>query len=87
MTDTHPDMEQRQLELLRAATVAQRTELALSLSAEVITLARRAIGRAHPDWTTRQVDLEFVALHYGPELAKRLAALPGPLGSPRDPTA
>ena len=73
MTDTHPAMEQRQIELLRAASVAQRTELALSLSAEVITLARRAIRRVHPQWTDRQVDLEFVALHYGPELAARLA--------------
>ena len=74
MTDTDPRAAAVQLALLRQATVARRTKIALSLSAEVITMARRAIRRLHPDWTETQIGLEFVATHYGPDLARRLAA-------------
>jgi hypothetical protein len=37
-------------------------------------LARDAIRRRHPDWTDREISLEFVRVHYGPELARRVRA-------------
>jgi hypothetical protein len=37
-----------------------------------IELSRRAIRRQHPDWDEREVQLHFVALHYGEDLASRV---------------
>ena len=46
--------------------------MALSLSAQVIGLARRAIRKSLPGATEEQVGLRFVELHYGRELAAEL---------------
>lgn len=71
-TDTAPDADRMQVELLRAATVARRLHLALSLSATMIGAARRALARAQPAASPRELDLRFVELHYGAELAAGL---------------
>jgi hypothetical protein len=70
-TDTEPDVEARQIELLSRAPAARRAALALSLSATVITLARRALGR-HPLESQEEAALRFVELHYGADLAVAL---------------
>jgi len=70
--DTAPDVEKVQIELIRAASVAKRVSLTRSLSATAMFLSRRAIQRANPSFSKRQVDLAFVAHHYGPDLAERL---------------
>jgi len=57
---------------LREAGTAGRFARARSLSASVIALSRRAIRRRHPEWSEREVLLEFVALHYGRDLAARI---------------
>jgi hypothetical protein len=67
-SDTHPDAERVQIELLRRATFTQRFQLALSLSDTAIHLARQAIRQAHPDFDDEAVGPEFVALHYGEAL-------------------
>lgn len=72
--DTDPNTEQKQIELLRGATVARRTALAFSLSDTVIGLARRAIQLANPELGPQDVLLRFIALHYGPALAESLQA-------------
>jgi hypothetical protein len=72
--DTSPDAERVQIELLRAATPSRRLALVRSLSATVVDLSRRAIRRAHPDLSEREVLLRWVALHYGEELAERVRA-------------
>jgi hypothetical protein len=72
--DTAPDAERVQVDLLRAAPIARRLHLALSLSATVISAARRAIARAQPHASPRDLDVRFVELHYGPEIAARLRA-------------
>ena len=46
--------------------------MALSLSAQVIGLARRAIRESLPGATEEEVGLRFVELHYGRELAAEL---------------
>lgn len=58
-----------QIDLLRRTSVSRRVHLALSLSAVVIGAARRAIARAQPDRSPRDLLLRFVELHHGPELA------------------
>ncbi len=70
--DTDAEAERVQIGLLRAAGVGRRAQMALSLSGTVISLARRAIRRSLPGATEEEVDLRFVELHYGRELAAAL---------------
>lgn len=71
--DTHPEIERKQIELLRQATVARRFQLARSLTRTAIELSRRALRRARPGASERELQIEFVRLHYGDDLADRLA--------------
>ena len=71
--DTDPDAERVQLDLLRAATPAQRASLAVALTATTIGLSRGALRRAAPSASDQDVGLRFVELNYGPELAAALA--------------
>ncbi|HKP53862.1 MAG TPA: hypothetical protein VJ183_14570 [Chloroflexia bacterium] len=71
-SDTHPDAERVQIELLRKATVAQRFGLVRSLTKTTRQLAWRAIQRAYPDASDEEVALLFAAHAYGQELAERL---------------
>jgi len=71
-SDTTPEAEQVQIELLRKATVAERIARVRSLSALAISLSRRAIARANPEMTPEEVNLKFVELHYGKRLAEEL---------------
>ena len=70
--DTHPEMARKQIELLRQASVARRFQLARSLTMPAIELSRRAIRRARPGASERELQIEFVRLHYGADLAERL---------------
>ncbi|MCB0212361.1 MAG: hypothetical protein KDJ52_23670 [Anaerolineae bacterium] len=70
--DTRPSAEAIQLELVRSATVAKRLSIMRSLSQTTIQLSRRAIQRANPTLSERDIDLIFVTYHYGAELAERL---------------
>jgi hypothetical protein len=67
--DTTADAERVQVALLQATSVPRRLHLALSLTATVIGAARRALGRTHPDLSARELDLLFVSVHYGSDLA------------------
>ena len=70
--DTDFEAERVHLELLRRAGPAHRAGMALSLSAQVIGLARRAIRRSHPGASQEEVGLRFVERTYGSELASEL---------------
>ena len=72
--DTDVEAERVQLELLRRASPGERAALAMSLSATVITLARRALRRQYPEASEEEIGLRFVELNYGRELAIELAA-------------
>jgi hypothetical protein len=48
-----------------------------SLSQTTIQLSRRAISRANPGLSEQEVNLIFVAYHYGEHLANRLRAYMG----------
>lgn len=72
--DTEPDAERVQVALLRAVPVARRLRLALSLSGTVIGAARRALAASRPYATARELDLRFVEVHYGRDIAAALAA-------------
>lgn len=70
--DTHPDAERVLISLARQATPAEKFSQVETLSRIVIKLSRRAIARANPHFTEQEVNLRFVALHYGEALAERL---------------
>jgi hypothetical protein len=72
--DTDAEAERVQLELLRSASPGRRTALALSLSATVISLARRALRAQAPAASEQEIGLRFVELSYGRELAAEVAA-------------
>ena len=70
MNDTHPKIAALQLELMRAASSAQRLALMNAYSSELIALSKRTIAARIPD--VLEANLEWVRVHYGPELADRL---------------
>jgi hypothetical protein len=70
--DTTPQAEKVQIELIRKSSVSMRISRVRSLSQTVIFLSRRAIRRANPSLSEREVDIAFVELHYGKDLAERL---------------
>jgi hypothetical protein len=74
ISDTHPKAAEVQLGLLRRATVARRFQLARALSEWTIQLSRRGLREMMPGASELEVGLRFVELHYGVELAERLAA-------------
>lgn len=70
--DTNADADRVQVELLRRAGTARRFAAARSLSASVISLARRAIREREPGLSETEVSLRFIELHYGADLAHRV---------------
>ena len=70
--DTSAEADRVQVDLLRAASIARRLHLACSLSAAVISLARRALERADPAAGQTEWHVRFADLHYGPALAASL---------------
>jgi hypothetical protein len=73
-SDSTLEAEWMQVDLLRAASVSRRFQLACSLSASVITAARRALLRADPRAEPLAADLRSVEIHDGLDLAAALAA-------------
>lgn len=72
LSDTHPDAERVQIELLRRKTPAERLAMARRLSDLVVRMSRQAIARRHPDWTPQQVKLAWIEMSYGRELADQV---------------
>ncbi len=73
LSDTHPDAEKVQIELSRRATGAQKIAQLRSLTSLVIGLSRRAIARENPHLNHHDVDMLWVELNYGQDLAQRLS--------------
>lgn len=73
-TDTSPEADAVQLELLRQMPPDVRLEKALSLSCHLVQLAKDAIRRRYPQYSTDEVNLKFIELTYGNELAAAVRA-------------
>ena len=71
-SDTCPQAEKVQIELIRKSSIAKRVSAVRSLSQTAMYLSRRAIQRRNPSLSKREVGLAFVANHYGQDLAERL---------------
>ncbi len=72
LSDTHPDAERMQIELLRRATPDQRFCTTIDLTAALIGASRQTIAERNPTLSRRDLDLRCVALYYGNALAARL---------------
>ena len=72
LSDTSPEAEKVQIELIRRASVPERIARMRSLTATATRLSRQAIAEAHPAFSPREVDLMWVELHYGRQLAAEL---------------
>ena len=69
LTDTNPEAEAVRQELLRQASFSERFALVRALTATTVSLCRQGIRERHPEFDERQVDLHFVEMNYGRELA------------------
>ncbi len=72
VNDTNPKVESILIEMISKLTISQRLSDTLSFSFSVIQLSKRAIYRANPCKSYSDLDLIFVRLHYGNELADKL---------------
>lgn len=72
--DTHPKIEEIQIQLIRQASVAKRIERMRSLTKTILELSKNAIAAANPGLSERELDVLFVRNHYGDELADRFQA-------------
>lgn len=72
LSDTHPDAEKVQIDLLRKAGAVERLGMALSLTATVVNRSRQTIAKLNPDLDPQQLNIKCVELYYGKELAGRL---------------
>ena len=70
--DTPPGIERVQIELLRRAGPVRRAALACAMTATATILSRRAIQRAHPEWNDHDVNLFWLEVHYGRDLAAKV---------------
>ena len=81
LSDTSPQAEKVQIELLRRTTAAERLRRTFSMTALVMQLSRRAIARAHPNLSEEERGRKFIEVQYGKDLAQRIRAWMGPQGS------
>jgi hypothetical protein len=72
LSDTHPDIEQLQIELARRSSPAEKIAQVRRMTDFVVRLSRRAIARANPELNREEVDLRWVEINYGPKLAAEL---------------
>jgi hypothetical protein len=65
-TDTSPEAQSVQLEILRAMSGEQRILLAFEMCLFARELAKEGIRREHPDWSEEQVARELLRLAFFP---------------------
>jgi hypothetical protein len=74
LSDTHPDAERVQIELLRRATPEARLGKALGLTSAMLSASRETIAALNPGLDQEELGVKRVELYYGKELAGRLSA-------------
>lgn len=72
--DTPPAVEAVQIKLLRDAGQARRSKLMLSLTQSAFSLSRNNLRQKHPELSEFELNIKFVELLYGSQLAESLRA-------------
>jgi len=70
--DTRIEAEKVLISLYREASTAKKFSQIRSLSRTVLLLSKRAIARANNELSEREIEILFVSVHYGKELANNL---------------
>ena len=70
--DTQESVEKELIFLQKNASPARKLSLVRSFSQTTIQLARRAIVRKNPHLSEKQIDVLYIAVHYGADLAQRV---------------
>jgi hypothetical protein len=70
--DTHPDVEQWQIERLRQMPAWRKLALVGEMNGTVRILALAGLRQRHPDDTPAQLERRLADLALGPELAARV---------------
>jgi hypothetical protein len=71
LSDTDEKIEKIQIALIRKLSTSERVSRLRSLSRTVINLSRRAIRRANPELSERELNFKFIMYHYGNEIAEK----------------
>ena len=71
LSDTHPDAERVQIELLRQMTVEERYRKVASLTNALIESSHRTIAARNPTLSPDELSVRYVELYYGKTLAAR----------------
>ncbi len=72
ISDTNPEILEKQAEMLRNASFQKRLDIFLNLNRNSRRLAWNGIKQAKPNLTDMEVDMFFVEVHYGKEIADKL---------------
>ena len=72
LSDTHPSIASKQLELIRGLSLERKLELTSAFSWDLIQASRKLIADEHPKWSELDVKLHWAGIHYGPDLAGRV---------------
>lgn len=72
LSDTSPEAEKVQIELLRKMSVAERIGRVREWSRMLVHLSRQGLARANPGLDDRGLDLLWVEQQYGRDLAVKL---------------
>lgn len=81
MDDTHPQVRAMMTGMLAAVEPARRFAMTIDLTRSTIRWSRNAVRAAMPGAPEQDVMLRWVAVTYGPEIARRLRESGRTLGS------
>jgi len=70
--DTHHQIEQIQISLLKKQSIAKKIAQVCSLTQTTIQLSKRAISRANQKLDDKQINLLFITYQYGEDIAARV---------------
>lgn len=69
-TDTSPEAEEVQLELIRNTPPSDRAWKAIRMTTQLVRQCKAAIARNNPQLSQREIGIAFIELNYGKELAR-----------------
>ena len=72
ISDTRKHIQRLQIERSRKSNPAEKITQVREMTDFVVRLSRRAIARANPGFSQEEVNLRWVEINYGPQLASEL---------------
>ena len=76
-TDTSSEAAKYQSLAFAETSPVERISKVCRLSSNLRTMARDAIGRNHPEFDSKQVEIKLIKLNYGKELADAVSQWTG----------